>query len=237
MKNTWFGFFQRKEFKFFLICLITLIILEVGLNWWARTALLKTLTINSSEKVNIKAEISWMNLFDLYQGRVNWVRVKGQNCIISSIELENLELENHGFSYNLPLLFQEHRLEVSKLKATKINAVISEKALSSYLALTYPQFQPALSFSTEKISLAGSVNFLGETVTVTIEGEMRLVGAKTFRFYPKQLLVAGQSVPEDYVKFIGDQIPLEFSIMPDLPLKITKMSFGNGVIMLGLNEE
>ncbi len=237
MKNLWLSIWQRKEFKIILIVLLSLVILEVGLNGWARSALLKSLRNNSSEKVVIKAKIAWMSMFDLYYGRVDHVKLEAKNCVISGLELEELTLENHGFRYNLPHLLREQRLEILKLQATKIKAAISETALSNYLAVNYPQFQPVLKITLDKISLTGAINFLGKTVVVNLEGKMGLVGAKTFRFYPEQLWVDGQSVPGDFVKFIGNQIPLEFSIMSDLPLTITELSFRNGAIMLLLKEE
>ena len=217
------------------ICFIFFTV-ECWLNYKVRSDLRQSLGWGTGPRVKITAHLNWLSLVDVMNGRVGWVRIDGENCLISNLHFVKLHLENQGFTFNLPVLFQEKRLELVHLNKTKINAIVTASAFSDYLNLYYPQFKPTVKISPGVLVLRGQAPIFGNIVPVELTGSLKIVAPKNLRFYPTRLFIAKRAVPRDFLHFVGNQLPLQFSLMAEWPLAITSASLKEGYIAMAFKE-
>jgi hypothetical protein len=231
---------QQKKVKMVIILLagVCLIIftVECWLNFKVRSYLRESLGWGSGPQVKITAHINWLSLVDVMNGQVGWVRIDGENCLISNLRFARLHLENQGFTFNLPALFKEKRLKLVHLNKTRINAIVTAPAFSDYLSLYYPQFKPTLKINPGMLVLRGQTSIFGNIVPVELAGLLKIVALKNLRFYPTRLFIAKRAVSHDFLRFVGNQLPLQFSLMAEWPLAITAVRLKEGYIAMGFKE-
>jgi hypothetical protein len=61
-----------------------------------------------------------------------------------------------------------------------------------------------------------------------------LISSQVLRFDPKGLFIAGRPVPGSLLNLVGQQVPLDFSILTGWPLEITSVVIRKGYIDLSL---
>jgi hypothetical protein len=234
------GFLKRKAVRVGVLILTGIFLclgtLECWLNFKVRRDLRQSLGWGSGPQVKIAAHLNWLSLTDVMKGRVGWVRIDGQNCLISNLRFAQLHLENKGFMFNLPLLFKERRLELIHLNKTRIRAMVTAPAFSDYMNLYYPQFKPVVKINPGKLTITGETQIFGNTVPAGLTGEVKIESPKNLRFYPTKLYISGRNVPSKYLHYIGTQIPLQFTLMEDWPLNVTAVSLKDGYVMLNFKE-
>jgi hypothetical protein len=232
--------FQRKGIRpaIYILSGIFLLVLtlEFWLNFQIRTSLRRNLTEGAGPDVRIEAKVSWMNISDLMNGRVKQVWVRGRNCVMNGLSFEELLIDNHGFSFDLPQLLKEKKLNLLSVNQTRINAAINEKGFQEYFDLRYPAFEPGVKVFPGSLRLTGKAQLFGNTVSLGVEGVLMISSPKSLRFYPKRLLVGERAVPREFMKFVSDQIPLEFTLMEDWPLKITGLALKQSSIQISFQE-
>ncbi|MGE5583267.1 MAG: LmeA family phospholipid-binding protein [Bacillota bacterium] len=210
--------------------------LEGWLNYWVRASLKESLGWGAGPQVKIAADLNWLSLYDLSQGRIRNVRVRAKNCLLSNLRFASLNLDNRGFTFNLPLLLKESRLEIKKINATKAEAVVTAAAFSDYLNLSYPQFKPAVDILPGELILAGQAPVFGTVVPVQIAGGLNIISPKDLRFYPTRLTISGREVPKDFLRFAGNQVPLSFSLLKGLPLQLETVALKKGFAYFSFKE-
>lgn len=209
---------------------------ECWLNFKVRGDLRQSLGWGSGPEVKIEAHINWLSLKDIISGRVGWVRIEGENCLISNLRFAELYLENEGFTFNLPLLFRERHLELIHLNKTRIHTKVTAAAFSDYLNLRYPEFKPVVTINLGELVLKGRIQLFGNTVPAELAGIIKIVSPKELRFYLTKLVVSGRNVPSKYLRYIGNQLPLQFTVMADWPLAVTAISLNSGYAALDFKE-
>jgi hypothetical protein len=214
----------------FLLCI------ELVLNFQVRTSLRESLGWGSGPQVKITAHLNWLSLKDVLEGRISWVRIDGENCIISNLRFAKLHLENQGFIFKLPVLFKERRLEFVHVNKTNIQAIVTASAFSDYLNLYYPQFQPLVKITPGTLIISGQAQIFKSIVPIKLAGALKIVSFKNLRFYPTRLFISGQGVPSHFLRFVGDQIPLQFSLMENWPLEIGTVNLKDGYVAMSFRE-
>lgn len=232
--------FSRKPIRLTVLILAGVFILTLTVEFWLnfriRASLRRNLTEEAGPGVKLESRISWMNLRDLAQGRIKYVRLRSQNCIINHLGYQELSVDNHGFNFDLPVLLKEKRLKFLAVHETKIQAVITEKALQDYLNFRFAPFQPQLQIFPGRFHLTGRAELYGNTVPLELDGYLTVSSPKHLRFYPNRLLVANKVVPRDFLQFFGTQLPLEFPILENWPLRITGFTLKKGVVTISFQE-
>ena len=182
------------------------------------------------------AAVSWLSLPDALAGRIRYARLNATDCRISGLSLTRLDLANQGFRLDLPLLLRHRTLHFLEVQKTTVRAEVSERALSQYLREHYPEYQLDLNVLPDRVRLTGAAALFGNQLPILLEGEVAPVGRHNIRFFPKRLLVSGRSMGNSFIRLVGDQIPLEFALLPDLPLRITGMRLRPGLVELSWRE-
>jgi hypothetical protein len=216
--------------------MIVILTLETGLNLWIRSALTAGLHKGNDPDIQVNTSISWLGIKDLLQGRVGWIRMNARNCKINNLKYSRFQLDNQGFSFNLPVLLKEGSLQITTIQTTQIKAVISEKALEDYLNLEHPGYGLGVGILADKILIRGRIFFLGNKVPVEFEGGFTNNSTKMIRFHPLKLSIANHPVSYGLLELIGNQLPLEFPIMEDWPLRITQIRLTEGNLSISLRE-
>ncbi len=231
--------FERRKIRLAIIAVIIIVflifVIEIALNLWIRSSLTASLR-GEAPRTKIDASIGWLSMKDFFQGRVKQVYVNARNCRISDLNYLRFQLENQGFSFNMPLLFKKKRLQIIAAEKTVITAMIEAKALQEYLNLKHPGYALGVAIYSERIRLTGQAVFLGNKVPVWLEGRLINPTGKTIRFYPESLSIAGRVVPKDFLNMLGNQIPLEFSVLGDWPLQITEIHLMQGILRISMKE-
>jgi hypothetical protein len=210
--------------------------LECWLNFRVRYDLRQALGWGSGPQVKIDAHINWLSLTDVIKGRVGWVRIDGTNCLISNLRFTELHLKNEGFTFSLPLLLRDRTLKLVHLYKTSIHAKVAAAAFSNYVNLYYPQFKPAVAIYPGELVFNGKIQVFRDIVPVEIAGLVKIASPKDLRFYPIRLVVSGRTVPPKYLHYIGNQIPLQFTVMADWPLALTGVSLNSGYVLMDFKE-
>jgi hypothetical protein len=232
--------FQSKKiqvvvYTFATVCLI-LFTAECWLNFQVRSHLRQSLGWGIGPEVKIAAHLNWLSIHDVMQGRVGWVKIDAENCLISNLHFARLHLQNDGFSFDLPLLFKEQRLKLIHVNKTRIWAKVTATALSEFLTLHYPQFKPVVQINPDRLIVSGETQLFGNVVPAMLSGTVKIASLKNLRFYPTGLLVYGHTVPPNFLRFISTQVPLEFTLMADWPLSVTAVSLKAGYLALDFKE-
>lgn len=209
---------------------------ECWLNFKVRRDLRQSLGWGSGPQVKINAHINWLSLKDILSGRVGWVRIDGENCLISNLRFTELHLDNKGFTFNLPRLFRERRLELIRLNQTRIHTRVAAAAFSDYLNIRYPEFKPAVTINPGELVLSGRIELFGNPVPAELAGAIKIVPPKDLRFFPTKLAISGRKVPSRYLSYIGNQLPMQFTVMADWPLAVTAISLNSGYAALDFQE-
>ncbi len=211
--------------------LVLVVALEFGLNLWVRSAL-RTSLIDLETNSQIDADLSWFTFGDLAQGRVRFAKVRCTNCKISDLSLANLDIASQGFRFDLPLLLRRRALRFLELRPTIVKASLTDKALSNYLRLKYPEYNLDINILPDRVRLTGVAAVFGNTVPLLLEGNVAPVGTKSIRFYPEKLLVSGRSMGSTVLKYLGEQVPLEFPLLAQLPLRLSSLRLKPGGLEL-----
>ncbi len=215
---------------------LVLLSVEGWLNIWVRSSLKDSLGWGKDPKVKISADLNWLTLFDIAQGKIRWVRVKGENCIISNIRFTSLNFQNGGFTFNLSLLLTKQRLQLLSIGATTVEATVTAKSFSEYLNLLYPQLKPGVKIYPGEFLISSEAKLFEKEVPVQLAGELQISGPKNLRFYPTRLIISGRTVPKDFLRFLGNQIPLEFTLMEDWPLEVKEVTLKRDLLFLSFKE-
>ncbi len=211
-------------------------VLECWLNIKVRKNLRQSLGWGNGPQVKIEANINWLSLVDVLKGRVGHLRIDAHNCLISNLRFAELHLINEGFTFNFPVLFRKHRLELIHLNSTKIQALVTAADFSDYVGLFYPEFKPRLTIISGELIFSGRARLFGKPLPIELGGFMKIVPPKSLRFYPTQLRISGRTAPPDLLNFLGSQIPLKFQVLGKWPFALTSIDLGNGSVVLNLIE-
>ncbi len=234
------GFLKIKTIRVGLIILTAIFLclgaFECWLNFKVRQDLRDSLGWGSGSQVKIKAHLNWLSLVDVLKGRVGWVRIDAQNCLISNLRFAELHLVNEGFTFNLPLLFEKHQLELIHLSKTRIQTLIRASDFSDYVNLFYPQFKPRIKIIPGTVAFSGEARIFGKTVPMELTGFMKILPPKKLRFYPTHLMISGHSASANFLKLVGTRLPLEFELMSEWPLALTSIDLKNSLVVLNLKE-
>lgn len=233
-----FRYFHRgKKLLFALTVLLGLLIgAEIGLNLWVRAALAGAF-LGETGRGATRASISWIGLGDILEGRIKWVRVRARHCKIGSLEYKTLHIDNRGLILNMPILLKEKRLQISSIQSTKVQAQIDTAALQKYLNTFYAQFKPHLAILPNRLQFSGVAPVLGSPLPVRLEGDLRLSDPKRLQFFPTRLAIAGRPVAGNLLRFVSDQIPLQFGVLENWPLQIIGFSLKKGYIAVELQQD
>jgi len=226
----------RMGLVIFAVTILIILMAEITLNLWMRASLEAGFMKDNRPDAKLQASISWMGITDLWWGKVGWVKIDAQNCRISDLRYERFQLDNQGFSLNMPRLLTEKCLEITSIQKTRINAVVSAAALQDYFNLYHPGYEIGVKIFPGRLQLAGKVLFLGNKVPVELEGILRNSAAKTIEFRPLGLSIAGHSISGGLLNFIGNQLPVKFSVMENWPLELTGLQLSQGFLSLSLKE-
>ncbi|HOP75463.1 MAG TPA: LmeA family phospholipid-binding protein [Bacillota bacterium] len=229
---------SKQRSTLFIIAGVFLVIflLQTGLNLWVRSLLSHQLIENGGAGFQLQASMGWMKLTDLIRGKLKRIHLESKNCIISGLRYQYLRVDNEWLDFDLPLLIRERQLRLERIGTTKVQGIISETALSDYLNLNYPEFQPKTVILPGRIRISGKVSIFGRMTDIMLEERVETSGPKTIRFFTESISIGGKQVPSDLVKLITTQIPLNFSVMEDWPLKITKLQLTKGQLEIHLEE-
>lgn len=226
----------RTPFLIFVATVLLILVVELALNLWIRSSLKAGLTGANNPDAKIVVSINWMGVKDLWEGKVRRIKIDARNCRISNLDYERLQLDNQGFSLNLPLLLKEKRLEITSIERTKIVASVSEGALQDYFNLSHPGLGIGVKIGSGWLQLTGSFLLLGNKVPVQLQGRLVNSAAKTIEFHPSGLSIARYSLFGETLNFIGHQLPVKFAIMENWPLMITGIQLTEGMLSISLKE-
>lgn len=234
------GFLKIKTVKIGLMVLTAFFLclgaFECWLNFKVRQDLRDSLGWGNRSDVKIEAHLNWLSLTDIIQGRVGHLQINAQNCLINNLRFAELHLINKGFTFNFPLLFKEHKLELIHLGQTRIQALIRASDFSDYVNLFYPQFKPMIRMIPGTLILSGEARIFGKTVPMELTGLLKILPPKKLRFYPTHLRISKRSAPPELLNFVGSKLPLEFELMSDFPLAITAIDLGRDTAVLSFKE-
>jgi hypothetical protein len=226
----------RIPFLIFVATVLIILVAELTLNLWIRSSLKAGLTGANNPDAKIVVSINWMGVKDLWEGKVRRVKIDGRKCRISNLDYERLQLDNYGFSLDLPLLLKEKRLEITSIQRTEIAASVTERALQDYLNLSHPGYGVGVIIKPGQLQLTGSVLLFGNKVPVQLQGRLVNPAAKTIEFQPNGLSIARYSLSEKTLNFISHQLPVKFDIMDNWPLMITGIQLTEGMLSISLKE-
>ena len=230
-------FGKGKTLIFALTVILGLLIgSEIGLNLWVRAALEKAF-LSEARGGATRASISWIGLADVLKGRVGWVRVEARRCRVGTLEYQTLQIDNRGLLINMPALLKEKRLLISGLGKTKVRAEIDAVALQDYLNTYYPQFKPHLTIVPGSLQFSAVARVFGAALPVRLTGDLRLGNPKRLQFFPLSLMIGGRPVSGNLLRFVSDQISLQFSVLEDWPLQIVGFTLKKGYIAVDLQQD
>lgn len=233
-------FLKRKNTRRFIravaVVFLVILALESGLNYWVRSGLRRSFLSNPGPDYQIQSKMGWLGLSDILAGRVNRVRVNAKNCSLNDLRYSKLVIDSLGFSFKLRTFLTEKRLSITEIKKTRISGVIDEQALNDYLNLRYPEYQSSLKIKSGGLILSGSAHILNQIIPVKLEGNLKAVTDKRLRFYPSRLLIANNKVSGSLLRIVSEQVPLEFGIMEDWPLKISDFKLEEKRIEIAMEE-
>jgi len=102
--------------------------------------------------------------------------------------------------------------------------------------LKYPHVKPAINFAPDRLKVTGEVETFGNLVPIRLEGQLQIIQPKTLRFYPEVLRISERSVPGTFLKLIGNQIPLEVTVLQTWPVQIQNLTLREGILALTIRE-
>ena len=218
-------------------CFIVLILIcEVTLNLWCRSALRGAFTRDLQPQTQLSTAMNWLSLADFGRGRISWLKVQGKNCRIAGLEYREFAIDSRGIEMDWPSLLRERHLKLKRLGRTRVQARVTASALQSYLGTIYPNLHPRLELAAGRLRLGGTVSLFGSPVPLELEAGLSISSGKTLHLTPLALWAAGRKVSPELVRFISGQIPLEFAVMQDWPLQLTRLTLKPGALYLALKE-
>ena len=216
--------------------IILVLLLELVLNLWCRAALRRAFSQDLRPETRLSTSMKWLSLADFGRGRIGWLKVRGQNCRIAELKYRELTIDNRGLELDWPSLLRERRLRLKRLGRTRAHAVVAADALQSYLATLYPDLHPRLELAAGRLRLGGTANLFGSPVQLELAASLSISSGKKVRLTPLGLWAAGREVAPGLVRFLTGQIPLEFAIMQNWPLELTRLTLKPGALYLALKE-
>lgn len=230
----------RGKGKKIILCLIGLFLVlkvtELGLNLWVRQVLRQSLLETSDPDTRLEAKVKWLSLSDFMAGRIRSIKLRGFRCRIGGIKLKQLQIDTDGFILDLNVLLQEKQFLIKKISPTVIQAQIDETAATEYFYLKYPHLKPTISFAPDRLKVTGEVETFGNLVPIRLEGKLQIIQPKTLRFYPEVLRISERFVPESFLKLIGNQVPLEVTVLRTWPLQIQNLTLQRKILALTIRE-
>jgi hypothetical protein len=245
---TWFAGFindvifkirQRRGYQILAVffgLLFLLKLAEIGLNLWVRQALYQSLIQEPGPGTRVETQVAWMSLRDLRAGRLRKIRLKGEECRVDGVKLKRVIIDSDGFTLDLDVLFREKQLLFKAINRTSITATITEMAATEYLIQKYGRFKPKIHFISDRLSVAGEAEVWGKMMPVQLEGLLRINPPKTLRFYPERLQVANRSVSRNFLKLLGDRVPLETMVLETWPFQIKSLALKQGLVEIVMAE-
>ncbi len=234
------GSFKSKAIRGCLIAsvgfLLLFFIVECGLNLWIRSGIHRSLAAGAYGKTKIVSRISWLGLSDILAGRVNRIHINAKDCLLSNLRYSRLVIDSEGFRFNLRALLKEKRLRIIEFRRTRINGVLDEQALNEYLNFRYPEYQSSIEIKPGGLILSGSAHLLNRIIPVRLEGNLKAISEKKLRFYPTRLLIANNSVSGSLLRLVSEQVPLEFGVMEDWPLRISGFQLEDQKVIIAMEE-
>lgn len=218
------------------ILLLILLGLECGLNIWVRVGLRRSLAADTGGKTEIVSKVSWLGLKDILAGKVNRVQINARNCLLNDLRYSRLVMDSEGFRFDLGVLLKEKRFKIREMERTRINGVIDESALNDYLDLRYPEYQSNVKLKPGGLILSGTARILNQLIQVQLEGDLKVISQKKLRFYPTRLRIANNNISGSLLRIVSEQVPLEFSIMEDWPLKMKAFQLEAQKIKVSMEE-
>lgn len=232
-------FFNTNKIKIVVVTvsiIALLLIVEVVLNLWVRQSLRRAFITLPEPDTKIDASINWISIFDFKNGRIRQLRVKGWNCTLSELKFKELSVVSKGFQFDLNSLVRDQQLVFNTIGATEVKAVITAASLTEYLKIRYPDLKPVITIEADNLRYIGELEALGRPISIQVEGGLQVSGFKKLRFYPQKMQVLNHRIPNSLLKFIGTQLPIEFAVLEEWPLKITNFSLSKGLMRIVLNE-
>jgi hypothetical protein len=226
----------RRALLIFAATVGIILAVELTMNLWIRSSLKTGLAGTGNPDAKVTVSLNWMGIKDLWAGKVGRIKIDARNCRISNLDYDRLQLDNHGFSLDLPVLLKEKRLEITSIQRTKIAASVSERALQDYLNLSHPGFGVGVKIQPGQLRVSGNVLLFGNRVPVELEGSLANPAAKTIEFHPSGFSVARHRVSGEVLNFISNQLPVKFAVMENWPLMITGIQLTQGMLSISLAE-
>jgi hypothetical protein len=226
----------RTAFLIFAATLCVFWVVELTLNLWIRASIKTGLAGAGNPDAKVTVALDWMGLKDIWRGKISRIKIDAQNCRISNLDYQRLSLDNQGFSLDLPVLLKEKRLAITSIEKTKISASVSEQALADYINRLHPGYGVGVKIQPSRLQLSGCFLLFGKKVPVVLEGGLVNLAPKTIEFHPSGLSVAKQWISGEVVSFISNQLPVQFAIMENWPLMITRIQLNQGIVSISLKE-
>jgi hypothetical protein len=230
---------QRRSYQIAVVLIGLLLLLkiaEIGLNLWVRQAIRQSLVREPKPETRLEATIEWVALGDLLAGRLRKINLKGYQCQVGEVKLQQLLVDSSGLILDLNVLLKEKQFLFKSISRTQIVARISEAAATEYFAVKYNQFKPQIAFLPGRLRVTGATEAFGKTVPLYLEGLLQTIQPKMLRFYPEKLQIANRSVSRNFLKYLGDRIPLEIEVLQAWPLQIKNLTLQKGIVVLQIRE-
>jgi hypothetical protein len=228
---------RRYQIAAVLVGLLLLIkFSEIGLNLWVRQAIRQSLVQEPRPNTRLEAKLEWLSLGDLMTGRIRKVKLKGYQCQVSGVKLQQLQINSNGLTLDLKVLLNEKQFLIKSIARTEITVQITEAVATEYLADQYNRFNPQIFFLPGRLRVTGATEAFGKTVPLYLEGLLHPVQPKTLRFYPEQFQIANRSVSRKFLRYLGDRIPLEIEVLQAWPLQIKGLTLQKGIVVLQIRE-
>jgi len=216
----------------FLLMLST----EITLNLMIRASLRRSLLDKPTNASRLETRLPWLSLGDLKKGRCGPFRIKGENCRINGLRFQNFSMISRGFTFAPSRLLTERKLELRTMNQTRLTAVIAAASLEAYLGIKYPKLHPEIRIIPGIIIVNGQAALFGKKIPVTLAGTLRRSAPQTIRFEPERLQVSGKELPRKLLRFAGKQLPLEFALLENWPLRIEHLSLNNNSLTVGFRD-
>jgi hypothetical protein len=230
---------QRRSYQIAAVIIGLLLLLklaESGLNLLVRRAFYQSLIQESGPDTRVQAQVARMSLGDLMAGRFHKIILNGTYCRVNGVKLKRLLIDSAGFTLDLNVLFSEKQLLFKAIGRTMITAVITETAVTEYFGTKYSRFKPRINFTPGRLGITGETDVWGKVVPLQLEGLLQINPPKTLRFYPERLQVANRSVSRNFLKFLGDRVPLETTVLEKWPFQIKTLTLKQGLIEIVMAE-
>lgn len=208
-----------------MLLLLALFISQLALPGYAAKKLRAVLEQETESIEQLNIDIATFPALKILTGRIDHVLMESVG-----LKINKLYLDTFNVSYRDIVLQSGGFIGIN----TKLEAVISEKAINEYIQDKYPDLEGFhLKIQQEQVLLQGAINFFETKFQLQLSGNFIINDKQQIYFVPNDFQIENIKIPVELLKSYIENINFSFDLEElDIPLDIREIKLKTGSLII-----